>query len=257
MRGSLLSLVFIALMSIDTFAIVNGNANPNSWGILKKIEPQLVKITFFGPGIRISRCSGLLVTQKAILTAAHCLINKLGRPSPDSITFYNNGAETQFSMNSHAISYEVITHPDFEVGEAKDIQGDLGLIILNEGVFTDQQIKPIAIGGDGAFDRPGDLKLRRSTVFGTSSLHMDTLAALNVKLDAFREKKNELLFKTLNSKQQTCKGDSGGPVMQFHRNHFKVYGVVSKGFHTEGDCGSKFLITYIDEENKKWIESYL
>jgi|GEM_PF-4361968 len=256
MKRPLIALLLL-LVTAQTFAIVSGQAKPSSWGPFKKVEPQIVKIVFFGPGIVLSSCTGIQLTRKIILTAAHCLNNERGRPSPTEITYYKNGEETSVSINKRIHGVETITHPDYEPLAPSKFRTDVGLIILKKGDLPKRGDVEILPGGDGSFDHPHNIKARRSLVFGTSHLKMDTLAALPVKGTHYSIEKNELTFKTYRDSSQVCKGDSGGPLLQYHRNTFKLYGVLSKASAPTDKCSNQFIITLITPEIGAWISSNL
>lgn len=251
------TLFFILYLPVSTYGIVKGQAKPNSWGPLKKLESRMVKIVFFGPGITLSSCTGIQLSRTVLLTAAHCLDNERGQPSPTELTYYENGKEIKVSINKRINETQTLTHPDYNPLEPKKLRTDVGLIILNKGQLPDRGEVELFVGGDGTFDQPRDLKMRRSRVFGTSHLKMDTLASLSVKATAYDNKKNELSFKTTRRSSQVCKGDSGGPLLQFHRSKFKLYGVLSKAKGPANNCSNKFIITFITPDIKGWINSFL
>jgi len=254
---SLLVTIIHFLILSNSYGIVKGQAKPNSWGPLKKLESRMVKIVFFGPGITLSSCTGIQLSRTVLLTAAHCLDNERGKPSPTELTYYQNGKETKVSINKRINEIQTLTHPDYNPLEPKNIRTDIGLIILNKGQLPERGGVELLVGGDGVFDEPRHLFVRRSRIFGASSLQMNTLASLSVKATSYNEIKNELSFKTLRKSSQVCKGDSGGPLVQYHRSSFKLYGVLSKAKGPANNCSNKFIITFITPDIKGWINSFL
>jgi len=252
-----LMLSLLLLLNFSAHSIVGGISRAGRWGPIGSMESRIVKVTFFGPGITLSSCTGTLITDKVIVTAAHCLSNSRGMPTPSEITYYKKRKETFFSLNQRSLDFEVVIHPEYLHSASDQAQFDIGLIVLKQGSFPMLNDDTVYHGGDGRFDDFSHIKKRRSLVFGTSNQKMTSLSALIVNATSLHESGKKIRFKTKSKKQLVCKGDSGGPLIQYHRSKLKFYGVVSRGIAPEGDCSTQFAITFIDESMKDWIGSYL
>jgi secreted trypsin-like serine protease len=183
----------------------------------------------------IGACTGTLVTENVVLTAAHCLIE----PRPTEVFF---GAEPDGDGTVVAIE-DWLIHPEFD--ELRVIR-DLGLVRLAESpgtapiglssrALTDEAIGTPAriVGfGRGKGDEPRRKRQGWAEVAGFDSTTLTVHPA----------------------PASPCTGDSGGPALQWIDGAEVVVGVTSKG---DLACEAFAIETRVDVYSSAFIQPYL
>lgn len=173
-------------------------------------------------------CTGTLISSSWVLTAAHCqiTINHVARI----------GGGTKRSGARHNI-IQVVSHPSFDGIQS---ESDLALVELDQKVSSD--LLPAALAGTTQVPRSESIARvqgfgRRATlgpVENNSSLQFVDVPVLKTSICAEAYPDRKVSSKTvcaayINSNTCTpCKGDSGGPLIQYNRNgRAVVVGLVS------------------------------
>jgi secreted trypsin-like serine protease len=200
-------------------------------------------------------CSGVILDNDLILTAAHCLVNR----NVDADIEVRFGLSVKSNYISRTAK-EVITDKTYRnYGKAND-RNEVAIIIINgqipEGFSATHDIAPypfrypekqqLLIQGFGLFhftdtDSWGQLR------FGWTQIADNGYS------------KNE--FQTIKELSAHCDGDSGGPAYEFHGEGNKMYlaGIMSRG--ELGNCGysiytsSYKIIDFLKKNvNRKWVK---
>ncbi|XP_010964907.1 granzyme M [Camelus dromedarius] len=208
--SQLLLLVLGALWAggntFETHIIGGREAAPNS-------HPYMVSLQKAGT----HRCGGVLVHQKWVLTAAHCLTNRI--------------EQLRLVLGLHvlgdpSLTYrirKVVKHPEYK--EAPSLQNDLALLKLDGKVKPSRTIRPLALPQRRQAVAAG----ARCSVAGWGLTHQGgqlakALQELDVHVLDARMCNNsrfwngditpDMICLAANAKNQApCKGDSGGPVV--------------------------------------------
>ncbi|XP_066991334.2 uncharacterized protein [Anabrus simplex] len=205
-------------------------------------------------------CSGVLISEKYVLTAAHCPTNPL------------NGQLTKVKLTSN------ITHP--KIFDVEDViphdsfrppakYGDIALIKLFRAVKMDKSLWPPCISNVPKEDEVG----KKLTVLGWDSPYeidkesntipqkawqmmiKDDECSKELGNDAIIQLPNKLhssMFCAKNESSDTCPGDSGGPVIRVVEDRHILVGITSFGYDP---CSGKRPSVYTSVSYyRNWIE---
>ena len=255
MRFVLASLVLAAPAFAGEAPIVGGTpATANEF-------PSVVDVEVGG-----GRCSGTLITDTWVLTAAHCVTPAvIGLPDQAAVTA---------SVQLHFHSVDVTTAPGTVVGAKQTIPdptfqpfvfgaGDAGLIELATPV-TD--IEPTAINVDPANASVGMMVTMvgyGANDAGTSGVEyvvdQTAVACSSVGLPGMMLDDAKLLCFDMRGGKGKCEGDSGGPSFGMLDGHLVEVGITSFGdtgcmmfgTDTRVDAERAFITAHVPEVNDR------
>ncbi|XP_037718941.1 phenoloxidase-activating enzyme-like [Drosophila subpulchrella] len=203
-------------------------------------------------------CGGTLITNLFVLTAGHCLVDKLRfvRLGEKDRSCKTSNCEV---VREYTVS-RVIPHPRFRPNFFPIVY-DIGLIKLNETVDYNDSIRPICIIVDSAVHFPNNIQGRAYGWGKTnSSAQVFSDIIMSITLTRTRQKncsylpvKNDQFCAVSSNGGDTCTGDSGGPlaadyVYQGTKSYVQI-GIVSFG---SPNCNNKGVYTNV-ESYQDWI----
>ncbi|KAL7646623.1 UNVERIFIED_CONTAM: hypothetical protein RMT77_001874 [Armadillidium vulgare] len=242
--------------------------------------PWLVSIRFSSGRDSIHLCGGSLVHSRFVLTAAHCMQNKALK--------YINVMAGEYDVKGRSLHEQirsirnVFMHNDF----AKGYLNDIAILELNEPVTWSSFVRPICLPDSSVDAGSNSLDSQMMTVAGWGVTDENSkdgrnpriLQKVNVpvvdkntcqkwfEIETNRSpndpqyvhiyEENHICAGYAEGKQDSCTGDSGGPLMKIDNSGREVIvGIVSSG----SGCGRPKvpgiytrIVTYIP-----WIRSIL
>lgn len=213
-----------------------GGVNVDSSDVINQSTVALVMSVKGGEAI----CTGVLVTENIVLTAAHCLVDVDGAVVVFGTDIKSSVEAKRFAQVSHGV-----IHPDYDPHADKDSH-DLALVRF-EGLkpstyevakllSSSQKLAknlPVTLAGYGAsFERRGKMS-------GSAILRKTTVPLTNPYFS-----KTEISFSSIAGKG-ACHGDSGGPAYATINGDITVVGVTSRTTDELGGCHKDSVYTKV------------
>ncbi|XP_013792928.1 proclotting enzyme-like, partial [Limulus polyphemus] len=204
-------------------------------------------IYFDERGIKRPECGGTLVTNKHVITATHCGLNKEKTAFLPAKDFsVRLGEHNLFSTNddSNPVDFPIKSvkyHEDFEV---KTFKNDIAILTIDGTVTFTKRIHPVCLPYN--YLRHEDLAEKRPYVAGWGTVAYDgpsSSVLREVQVPIWKhedcrkayEKEIPITDKYMcagyaNGGKDACQGDSGGPLMlPANDTFFYLVGIVSFG----------------------------
>ncbi|CAF0722465.1 unnamed protein product [Didymodactylos carnosus] len=243
---------FMTLYNSFVSKIINGvESKPNSWPWLVSIGIRY-RATNGQWSNRTHICGGTLIEQSHVLTAAHCLEQKIDdrfvpltttNPSLESFFIIRIGVHDIRLTRSDEIysAKKIWVHENFV---SNTFENDVGVIRLNRPVSLGGRISPICLPTSVT---PKNLEAGSrvsvagwGTVTETARVHSNVLRQAEVNVLASRsclayadfnfDGQRQLCAAALDWSKDTCAGDSGGPLMFQENNTWNIGGITSYGY---------------------------
>ncbi|OMH85966.1 Chymotrypsin BI [Zancudomyces culisetae] len=182
-------------------------------------------------------CTGALLSSTVLVTAAHCLLKNFTTPyNPAQITVSVGSSNYIVNNNNRYLASRLYAHPQFD---ADTLQNDIGLIMLSSPVPS-SLATPVAIFSGKVTDGMGlvaagwGVTSNSPTATTASVLNKVPLvvssAAACKELNPYWISNDGPTVCTINiNGQDTCYGDSGGPLAYIGNNVNSLVGITSFG----------------------------
>lgn len=254
MKAFSLGLTLALLTALPTHAsdyIVGGTAVPANNSVAKSTVALLVvgsaspeSSTSSGGAGQISLCSGSILREDMIVTAAHCVA---GNPSSIHIVFGTHLSKARLQSSVIASRFEA--HPQYDPRQMGVDQNDIGVVFFDGGLpkgFAPatlmsskselQKGETVEIAGFGISDA--------ETKAGPGTLRETSVQVSNPELG-----KTEVVLDQTEG-HGACHGDSGGPAFLKQGSKLVLWGVTSRGYPngSPDDCAHDVVYTKIDSQ---------
>ncbi|XP_070504161.1 spaetzle-processing enzyme-like [Chironomus tepperi] len=261
------------------FGGTKSNINEFNWlALLRYAKP--------GSSMPVFRCAGSLINNRYVLTAAHCVHPRnLQNTKIISVRLGEHNLITDEdcqTLNGRRICSpgvydvpveDVLVHESY-LPQSLNQHNDIALIRLVRKVQFNDFVKPICLQQDSSLtvlDLLGQSLV--VTGFGQTEDVQSSNVKLHVTINVVENEKCNQVFRSEGRKlgssqicaggnynQDSCKGDSGGPLMKLTNKDgelfWVLYGVVSYGATPCGIEGNPAVYTKVDQYID-WIESKL
>ncbi|GEM_PF-2845603 len=244
--------VFLISCALQTWAIQGGLPIPKDW----QVRSPVVRLGSGERGNPVSKCSGILLSSKVILTAAHCFreFNSIRKISVENLETGQIHSSTFKKIAKAGYPADFHEHPDF-----KKNGYDIGIIVLRWEV-------PFKLPTFELAKEERNLNLLVPNVWlianGSQAPMYDSSSAsipiANVVRYSFEGKDSFYRYQSAHAKSGPCEGDSGGGIFSWNDGVWTLEGIQSTKLSAP-DCGDDLNRGYFVPifSNREWILSVL
>jgi secreted trypsin-like serine protease len=235
-----LTLVLLVIQAHASDYIVGGTPVPANNPIAK----STVALLMVGSAGDISLCTGSILREDMIVTAAHCVAD-----SPSSVHIVFGTHLSKARLQSSVVASHFEANPQYDPNQTGVDQNDIGVVFFEGGLPRGfeaatvmssqselQKGETVEIAGFGITDA--------QTKANPGTLRQTSVQVLNPELG-----KSEVVLDQTEG-HGACHGDSGGPAFLKKGSKLLLWGVTSRGYPngSPDDCAHDVVYTKIDSQ---------
>ena len=184
-------------------------------------------------------CTGTVVSEKVVLTAAHCVLRAgryAFRTSEGTYYTYNRLVMGSGSVDDpHDIALLVF---DSEIGSEAEIHS------FDDRVVLGDTLRLVGLGCS-------NLETRRGA--GTKRTGTNVVAEINDYINFLTPRSYARGILGPSNRAGSCFGDSGGPAFSESNGELKIVGVTHAGGYSGDDLVSEYINVANHSANRKWL----
>ncbi|KAK3108393.1 hypothetical protein FSP39_007025 [Pinctada imbricata] len=207
--------------------IVGGTeATPNSW-------PWMASLEYNGYHV----CGGSLISNKYVITAAHCVEGSMSNPSKWTVRLGKHDRSKTESTQKNVGLVSIISHENYN---GNKIDNDIAIMELDQAVTFNDYISPVCIAEEDVSAGTNCVTTGWGDTQGTGSNLV--LRQVTVPMIAQNTCSSRAYYgrnfntQTMvcagydNGGRDSCQGDSGGPLVCTKNGNWHLTGITSWGY---------------------------
>lgn len=202
-------------------------------GVETEVNEYPWQVALVSPNGRSPFCGGTLISDRHVMTAAHCTVDRFS--TPDGLRVLLGEHKTDDAKQTKV---EVSAINDDPLYNTQNMRNDFSILTLKEPVTFTSAIRPICLPADTSKDYAGQV----ATVSGWGTLssggnqptvlmEVDVTVTTNAVCTSVYGSQyiSNINICAMDSGKDSCQGDSGGPLIIQENGRYALIGVVSYG----------------------------
>jgi len=202
-------------------------------GVETEVNEYPWQVALVSPNGRSPFCGGTLISDRHVMTAAHCTVGQAANPSGMRVLLGEHKTD-----DANQIKVEVASINDDPQYDTSNLRNDFSILTLKEPVTFTKAISPICLPSDTSKDYAGQV----ATVSGWGTLssggnqptvlmEVDVTVTTNTFCKSvYGAGITDINICAMDSGKDSCQGDSGGPLIIQENGRYALIGVVSYGY---------------------------
>jgi len=202
-------------------------------GVETEVNEYPWQVALVSPNGRSPFCGGTLISDRHVMTAAHCTVGQAASPSGMRVLLGEHKTD-----DATQIKVEVAAINDDPLYDTSNFRNDFSILTLKEPVTFSTAVRPICLPSDTSKDYAGQV----ATVSGWGTLssggnqptvlmEVDVTVTTNTFCKGvYGSGISDINICAMDAGKDSCQGDSGGPLFIQENGRYALIGVVSYGY---------------------------